>query len=240
MTRINYTSIIIIAILVVGGLVGAYMALGKGNEKTVSVTGNSQMTVAPDQVVVNLLIQTKNIKADVAKNENAIISDKVISGLVRNGIERENIETENYNIYPEYDWSSGTQKLLGYIASNYIKVKTEKFDKVGKIVDVSVDNGALVNYINFELSNAKSNEYKAKVLAEASKDAKTKAEAIAQGLGRKVGNLVSVSASEYDYMPYPLYRMEAAEGVNVKTVATDIQPKNLDITSSVSVVYEIR
>lgn len=240
MHKINYTAIIIVALLVIGILVGYSIFNKKGTEKTVTVNGNSQMTVAPDQVVVNLLIQTKNMQADKAKNENAIISDKVISGLVRIGIDRESIETENYNIYPEYDWSSGTQKLLGYVTSNYIKIKTDKFDKVGKIVDVAVDNGALVNYINFELSNAKSNEYKAKVLAEASKDAKTKAEAIAEGLGRKVGGLVSVSTSDYYYTPYPLYRMEAGEGVNVKTVATDIQPKSLDITASVTVVYEIK
>lgn len=240
MHKINYTAIIIVALLVVGILVGYSIFNKKGTEKTVTVNGNSQMTVAPDQVVVNLLIQTKNTKADIAKNDNAIISDKVISGLVRIGIDRENIETENYNIYPEYDWNSGTQKLLGYIASNYIKIKTDKFDRVGKIVDVAVDNGGLVNYINFELSTAKSNEYKAKVLAEASKDAKTKAEAIAEGLGRKVGSLVSVSTSDYYYNPYPLYRMDAAEGVNVKTVATDIQPKSLDITASVTVVYEIK
>lgn len=60
--------------------------------------------------------------------------------------------------------------------------------------------------MNYELSNKKMNEYKAIVLAEAAKDAKTKAESIAHGLGKKLGNLVSIDVFEYSYYPYPLYK----------------------------------
>jgi uncharacterized protein YggE len=80
------------------------------------------------------------------------------------------------------------------------------------------------------------------VLAEASKDAKIKAESIATGLGKKLGSLVSVSAQDYNYMPYPLYSrdMAVAEGLEIKQVVTNIQPKNLEISSTVSVIYNIK
>src|SRR3989339_861637 len=156
--QINVTAIIITALVVLGVIGAIYFGTNIGrtdNERTISVTGNSEMTVMPDQVVVYLLIQTNNISADVAKDENARISDAVLTELLKIGIERKEIETENFNIYPEYDWINGEQKFKDYSVSNYVKITTTKFDYAGKIVDAAVDNGAIVSYINFELSNAK-------------------------------------------------------------------------------------
>lgn len=240
MKKTNITAIVISAIIVAGILFGIFMFKG-GEDRTVQATGSAQMSVAPDEVLVYLQIQTKSLSAETAKNRNAEITDDVLTGLIKLGLERKDIETENYNIYPEYDWSKGKQEFKGYVASNYMKVKATDFDKVGDIIDSAVDAGALVNYINFELSTKKSNEYKAKVLAEASKDAKIKAESIAAGLGKELGSLVSVTASDYSYVPYPLYRAEAeGESADVKTVATNIQPKNLDVTASATVTYKIK
>jgi len=239
MAKINLTAIIIVALIINGALIGLNIFVNKGVANTISVTGNSQMTVAPDNAVVYLLIQTRNISAQEAKNENAIVFDNVLTALIKEGIERKNIETENYNIYPEYEWDN-RQELKGYIASNYIKVTTKNFDNVGKIIDASVDAGALVDYINFELSNEKNNEYKEIVLENASKDAENKAKAIANGLGKKLGKIVSVSASDYYYEPYIYYSRTTAAETNVKKIATNIIPKNLDISATVSISYEIK
>lgn len=231
--------ILTISVLIVVVVFAGIYFYQKMPSQTVTATGNSQMSVSPDQATVSLLIQTKDLSAEEAKNRNSIISDNVLTALIKVGIEKKDIETENFNIYPEYDWSNGEQKLKGYAASNYIKITTKDFNNVGKIVDASVDAGALVNSINFELSNNKNNEYKAIVLAEASKDAKSKAEAIAQGLGKKLSSLVSVTASDYNYYPYPLYRAETS-GVDAKEVATNLPAKNIDISASTTVTYNIK
>lgn len=238
MQTLNLTAIIIVILIIVSTFVGFYI-YQSGNEKaTVTATGNYQTKVAPDQALVYLLIQTKAKSAEEAKNENARISDNVLNALIKVGAERKDIETENYNIYPEYNWTSGEQKIIGYTASNNIKVTTKDFKNVGKIIDATVDDGALVSYINFELSPDKNNEYKATVMASASLDAKNKAESVANGLGKGIGKIISISTSDYYYQPYPFYRAEEA-GVDAKTVATSIQPKSLDISATVTVTYEI-
>lgn len=239
MKNINLTIIAVTLIVIIGILSGIYLLKGP-SDNTVSASGNYQMSVAPDQVEVYVLIETRDKSADDAKDKNAIISDSVLKALSNIGIEQSSIQTENFNIYPEYDWNNGAQTLKGYVTSNNIKVKTKDFSKVGKIIDAAVDSGALISYINFELSPDKNNEYKSLVLAEASKDAKVKAESIANGLGKRLGSLVSVSAQDYNYMPYPLYSRDASMGVAVKEVATNIQPKNLELSSTVSVVYNIK
>ena len=245
MKQTNITAIIVAIVIVIGALLAVWLLVGRmpaTTDNTISATGNSQMTVMPDEAVVYVMVETHELTAEKAKDENSRISDAVNTALLNVNIERKDIQTQNFNIYPEYDWSDGTQTLKGYVASNQLVVKTKDFGNVGKIVDAAVDKGALVNSINFDLSNDKTNEYKKTVLANASQDAKAKAEAIAAGLGKKLGKLVSVQASDYNYMPYPIYaRSDMAGGAaEAKVAATNIQPHSLDVTATVSVSYEIR
>lgn len=231
----------VLAGIVIAGLIfgSVYLYQQMKGEATVTATGNYETKVAPDEASVDLQIQTKGNTAEEAKNKNAKIYDDVLTGLIKAGVEMTDMETENYNIYPEYNWSSGYQQIIGYTATSSIKVTTKDFKSVGTIIDAGVDNGATVSYINFELSIENSNEYKSLVLANASMDAKNKATSIASGLGKKVGGIVSITTSDYNYYPYPLYKAEESGSSDVRTVATNIQPKNLDISASVTVVYKI-
>lgn len=233
----NFTAVLVAVIIVMGVLAAVYMI--KGPEKqTVSVTGNSEMSVDPDLAVVYFRVETRSADADNASDENAVIVDSIISSLKAEGFD--DIETMDYYIYPEYDWVSGRQTLKGYVATHTLKVSTEDFDKVGTVIDIGVDEGALVNNINFELSNEMQNQYKAQVMQAASQDARNKASALASGLGKNLGDIVSVSTSDYRYMPYPLFEAKAGAAEDLEEVATNIQPQSLTVYATVSVVYELK
>jgi len=236
--RLNLT-VILVTLLVILAVFGLfYMYNASKDRTTVEAQGVYTKNVQPDQVIVYLTIETKGDSAEKVKDANAITSLKVLTSL-KEIVDEKAIETENYNIYPIYDWSDGKQDLIGYTASNNIGVKIKEFNKTGKIIDAAVNNGAFVNYINFELSQEETNKEKVDVLAKATEDARKKAEAIVAGLGKKVGDVVSVSSSDYNYRPYPLFA-NAGDNAMAKEVATNIQPKSLEVYASVSVVYEIK
>ena len=234
--------ILVVALLAIGAYV--YTNIGFQRE-TVSVSGSSEVISQPDLVSVYFSIETTNLSADDSKNENAEISEKVTRELRYLGFKDSEIESVQYNIYPDYSWETGQQKLKGYKTTNQLKVKTSDFGLTGKIVDAVVDNGALISYINFEFSKDTENTLKAQAIEEATKDAKIKAEAVAKGSGKKIGKLVSISTNDYYYRPYPLYAMaEGASasdsGIDARKAATQINPQQLTVSSSVQAVYEIR
>ena len=241
--QVNYTQIAMVLIIVIGFLAAiVYLIPKQGAGNTISVTGTARMTVPPDRAVTYLQVVTRsNASADEAKDQNANVSDAVMTALLKAGVDRKDIETEGFSVYPEYDYVQDRgQVLKGYAATNSMKVTASDFDDIGKIIDASVDAGALVSYINYELSTAKLNEYKVSALANASLDARTKAEAIASGLGKSLGSLASVTASDYNYAPYPLYRAESSAGAaDAKQIATNLPPGNIDVTATVQVAYEI-
>lgn len=230
--------------------IGAYVYVNVNGDvpassNTVSVQGNSEIFSEPDLVSVYISIETTNLSAEDSKNANSEISEKVSRELRYLGFKDSEIENVQYNIYPDYSWETGQQKLKGYKTINQLKVKTDDFDLTGKIVDSAVDNGALISYINFEFTQEKENDLKAQAIESATKDAKTKAEAVAKGADKKLGKLISISTNDYYYRPYPLYAM--AEGasasdnsVDARKAATQINPQELTVSSSVQAVYQIR
>ena len=230
---------IIVALIV---LAGGYILISSG--PTVSAIGTSSIKVQPDQVSVNIEVVTRNITAQDAQNMNKDISDKLLTELIKLGFDKSELQFVNYYVNPDYDYTY--QKQKGYIVSQQLVVKTDSVERVPSIVDAAINSGALVSYINFETSQEKQNEYKAKALEEASKDGMVKASSTAAGLGKKLGRLVSVKPAEFNYPGPIMYYDKAtaeASGANVadsaRSAALNIKPQDTEISASVTVEYKL-
>ncbi|MBU3913385.1 MAG: SIMPL domain-containing protein [Nanoarchaeota archaeon] len=239
-------TLIIAAAIIIVALIGVYsfFQVMPVTRNTVNVQGTSQVKAVPDLVSLYFSVQTQGTSSQEANDKNSEIVDNVITNLVKLGFERKEITTEGFNVYPDYSWSSGQQKLIGYKASHNIKLEmsTSRTDKIGGAIDAGVDAGALVRYINFELSVEKQNEYKALALKQASEDARIKAESVASGLGKRVGSLVSVSVSDFGYSPWALYSNDAmvSGAAEAKSATTSIQPGEKDINANVQAVFSLK
>jgi uncharacterized protein YggE len=240
--------IYIAAVLIVGIVLAAWYVIDV-KSPVVSATGTATIKAAPDEVSVYLYIQTRNKTAEATQTSNAAIREALVSALKQAGIAEKDIQFQSYNIYPDYDWSSGTQRQKGFIASQYIVVKTADFTKTSVIVDKAVQAGSLVSNIDFELSDAKQAEYKAQALEEAGKDAQTKAAATASGLGKSVGRLVAVQSQEYNY-PGPLMYYEKSDVASAGEAgsydnseairaAANLAPQDIEISATLQVQYKL-
>lgn len=227
----------LISLVVLVSLVGCQQQK-EGN--TINVDGSAEITAEPDEAEVWAGISIVKKTAEEAQNEANKVINAVIDGLRYKGINEKDIETQNLNLYEETTWTQDEgSKVIGWRASQTLKVKTTDMSKVGTIVDIAVTNGAnQINNVNFGLSKEKEQEYKQKALAEASKNAKSKAETIASSLGVNLGKIKSVSESSFDYMPYR-YAMEKVAGVPAVEEAASVMPRDVTVTARISLVYNI-
>jgi len=231
----------LIVILVIGIL--ALTACQQQSENTINVDGSSEINVEPDEAEVWAGISIVKDTAQEAQAEANEAINNMIDGLRYKGISEQDIETENLNLYEEYSWDEGTRKSIGWRASQTLKIKTNDLTKVGEIVDICVKNGAnQLNNINFKLSKEKEAEYKKQALAEATINAKEKAETITESLGARLGKIKTVSESNFGYRPY-MYEMTAkASGVAMDMVeeAASIMPSDVTVTANINIVYYIQ
>jgi uncharacterized protein YggE len=235
-------AVIITAILIVGG----FVMYNTG--ATVSAQGSGSVKVVPDLVSVNINVETRNSTAELANEQNKQISDQLLVELVKIGFDLNDLKFVNINSYPEYEYSVGSyypeSRVKGFVVSQQLVVKTSETSKVPKIVDAAINSGALVSYINFEISDAKQKELKAEAMTEASKDARMKAEAIASGQGKSLGRLVSLQNLDYGYGG-PIRYFDAvtasagSANMEAKALALDISPNEQDITANVAVTYKL-
>jgi uncharacterized protein YggE len=213
-----------------------------GDKATVSAQGFSSIKVEPDLISVYLSIETRDIDSlKDAQDTHKSSVGLLYSELFLLGLSEKDIETSYYNVGPEYEWTQNNQRLKGYLASQQFVVRLKDFDKVVSVVDSAVKSETLISGINFELSPEKQNDYKSSALEQASKDARKKAESTASGLDKKIGKLVSVESSDFNYVPVVYYaKAEDTSGSDVRDTALQINPSDIDVSASVTVVYVLR
>lgn len=211
---------------------------------TVSAQGVASLDATPDRVSVTLVVETKNSSSSSAQQENVRISDALTIALQKKSISDDSLQFSNFNVYPISDWDNGKQIDRGFSARRELIVKTSNFKEVSSIVDAAIEAGALVSYINLELSSERENAYKAQTLALASSDARTKAGAIASGQGKRLGRLVSLTNSEFNYGGPIMYYTAAAEKnavgtADVQRAAVEIAPRDMKVSATVNAAYKL-
>jgi len=223
-------SLVVLAVLVVG-----YFVYVSGPE--VMTIGYSEITATPDLISVYVNAEARDADIGKSQEKSLNISNNFLLGLEQLGIPDEDIELSGYNTYQDYDWQTG--KIKGYVTSQQMIIKIKDFDKTILVIRAATDSGALVSGINFELSSSKQNEYKATALKEAGQDARAKADALAEGLGRRIGKLVSVQSQDFNYYPYPYFSRDdlAVGNAEAEKASVSVSPQDLEVSASVSATY---
>ena len=164
----------------------------------------------------------------------------LFSGLKQSGIEDTNIKTEQLSLYEERKWTRDEgSKVIGWRATQVLKIKTKDLTKVGEIVDIAVSNGAnQINNIQFKLSEEKEKEYKKQAIAKATTNAKEKAETIAESLGVSLGKIKTVSEANFYARPYAV-ALEAKAGAEIVEEAAVVMPGDVSVTANINLVYHV-
>ena len=206
--------------------------------ETFNVTGEGTATVKPDIAIINAGVTSQGPTVKAAQDQLNTSINKVSEAIKKLGIEGKDIQTTNYNINPDIDFQSGTQRITGYNASTNLTIKVRKIDLANEVIDAATANGAnQVGGIRFDVDD------KSKVQDEARKkaveSAKRKAENAAKIAGFSLGRLVNYSEG-FNGGPRPLpVGLNAVESA-AKVSDTSIQPGSSEIKVTVTLSYEIR
>lgn len=198
------------------------------------VSADASTFVNPDTAVMVFAINTVATKAVDAKETANNTINKVTEEIKKLGVKNENIKTLNYNLYPNYTPDGRT--ITTYTVNVSIQVKEKDLDKVNKIIDTAVANGAnQVSGITFDVENKDTVIDAAR--KEAIQKAKEKAQKIAGAAGIRLGRVLNVTEyypSQYDF------REKYAQGLGGEnaTSGTEIQPGQTEIKVNVTLTYE--
>lgn len=206
--------------------------------QTISVSGNGLVSALPDRATVQMSIVSRAKELDVAQAGASKVTAAVLSLTDKLDIERNKVDTTGATVRPDYRWNreKEEQELRGYIAERQMIVKVDDLDILGRLVEGAVSAG--VNQVSPPQLDSSEREAKHReALAAAAKDARASAEVLANALGVKLGNPISIrDASSGPRPPAPQVRMAAAMESDA---AATYNAGDLTFSATVSVVFEL-
>lgn len=206
---------------------------------SITVTGEATIGAEPDQAEIDIGVTTQARNAPEAAKENAERLARVLAQIKKLLARGDEAKTSRYTLAPNYRYPQGGKpEIVGYTATNILRITTAKLDDVGKIIDVAMQSGANnINRLVFTLKDEESVRLDA--LRQAAAKAKAKAEAIAASLGLKVLRIASVNESERFFQPI-LRQMPMARGEAMAVQApTPVEPGTVEVRSTVSLTAEV-
>jgi uncharacterized protein YggE len=214
--------------------------------RTLSVTGTAERMVAPDLAYVTLAVQTQ---ADTAAK--AVQANNTLANLVMNAIRGLNIpgltvRTLNFSVSPIYETLPPNTpvtrplRIVGYTVMNQVEARLPEANSeqlsnnVSRVLDAALNAGAnRVDNVRFDLQNPQ--QALNLVMADATRNARATADAMAAAAGVTLGPLQTLSSQPY-YRPEPLMAARA----QVSGASVPIEAGLLTLSGTVTAVWAIR
>ena len=182
--------------LVVSTMIGGWFFVkGKRGDQTITVTGSARKRIKSDLVVWRADI---SYQAPVLSEAYRSLSDavpRVKAYLVGKGIAENQITVSSIasqTLHGKTSDGQETSEVTGYSLRQELSVRSNDVDKIEKIAREStelINQGILIESMAPEYSYTQLGSLKIEMLAEAAKDAKVRAEQIAQSTGSSIGSV---------------------------------------------------
>jgi len=205
----------------------------------VMIVGDSIVQAQPDTAILTIAVVTQNRSAITAQQENAAKSDEVVRVLKTVAGTGAEVKTSGYSLQPQRVYKEGQPPTIsGYEARNMVTVTMSDLTKIGNVIDAAAQAGSNdVSGIAFTLRQDRPARDRA--LGEATREAISKAQVIAQALGGRVVRIVEVQEEGFQQRPpVPVYQAETFMAAK-SAVATPIEVGSLEISSRVQVIAEV-
>src|SRR2546423_1483525 len=221
----------------------ASQAAAPTTTKELTVVGRLTATVQaqPDTAILTVAVVTQNASASEAQAENASKTDAVVRAVKAAAGPGAEVKTSGYSLQPQYAYKEGAPPTItSYVARNSVTVTTGELSRVGASIDAASRAGAnSVDGLSFTLR--RDEQARAHALAEATREAVSKARVIADTLGGRLTRIVEVQEAGAA-RPIPLYENAAAGRATIASQAatpTPIESGSLEIRAQVQLVAEV-
>jgi uncharacterized protein len=198
----------------------------------ISVRGSGTVSRTPDQATLTIGVDAIATAAGEAQTAASTHMTAVTAALREAGVAPADVVTGQVTLGPRYDYTGDTPRLIGYQASQTLRVRARRLDALGVVIDRAVGAGATtVQDVTLGIAETSGAEDEARALAIA--DARRKARVLADAAGVTIGAPTLIS-EEVGGMPMPVAFKAAAMAADA---STPVAAGSTDITVGVQVTF---
>ncbi|HSK10559.1 MAG TPA: SIMPL domain-containing protein, partial [Vicinamibacterales bacterium] len=193
------------------------------------------VTVAPDQAQIDIGVTTQARSAGEAVQRNAAQAEKVIAELRQAAGAGARVRTLSYSVRPDYRHGENRRpEIVGYTASNIVRVTIDDLARIGDVIDVSSRSGANeIPRLQFGLKDPQAAQ--AEAIKAAAAKARSEANALAASLGVEVVRILN--ATETGAPVRPMHDVMFA--ARAEAAQTPIEAGTIEVSATVTLTVEI-
>jgi len=237
-TKLLLPTILMVAAILLSACSGT-IQFGQAQQRTINVTGNSEVILTPDIAYISIGVHTQADTAKDAVASNNTETQAVIDAIQAQGIDPKDIRTTNFSVYQQTQTGpNGETQGIIFVTDNTVYVTMRDLTKIGGILDASIAAGANSIYgITFDVQNKDAALGTGRDQAMA--DAQSQAEQLAKAAGATLGAVQSVTYYSNTPVPY-VYDTKALPAGIGGGGSVPISSGQLTLTVSVSVTYALK
>jgi uncharacterized protein YggE len=160
----------------------------------ISVSGTSEVKVAPDEIFLRFSVDSRDAILEAAKKQNDASVSNALAFLKSKGVADKDVQTDFIDIDPAYDDYS-SRKVKTYVVRKFVGVRLTDTRNFEAILTGLLNSG-VNNVHGMELRSSEMRKHRDTARAMAIRAAREKADAIAAELGVRRGKVYSVDATE--------------------------------------------
>jgi len=219
--------------------------------RTIRVTGKGQIKVKPDMTRITLSLEGIYPEYGETLRRSSEDTERLKDLLTGFGFERSDLKTLNFSVDTEYesykDKSTYKQRFVGYKFHHLIKVEfASDNDCLGRVV-YALANCPMKPEFRLSYTVKDPEAAKNELLGKAITDAKEKAAVLTQAAGVTLKEIQSIDYSwgQINFEVQPMNRMFMNEECcapmmdGAGSYDMDIEPDNIEVSDTVTVLWEI-
>jgi hypothetical protein len=226
------------------------IAYGQNNQipPLITVSGQAEVRVAPDEVVFTLGVEFVNKDMLTAKRQSDDAVKQVLAIAKANGIKPEDVQTSYISVQPKYNTddleygqrSTIKREFLGYQVSKTVAITLRDISRFDSLLS-DVLKAGVTHLGNLEFRDSKMREHKDQARVLAIKAAQEKARLLAGQIGQSIGPAYSITES--GVVPYQMAnasqnRIDTFSG-GASEQESAIAPGTISVSAQVTVSFRL-
>ncbi len=219
--------------------------------RTLSLKSKAVITQRPDTIELSLKLSAEKKEYDDTMQLIAKKVESLLSALEEAGFDKKDCKTASFNIDTRYEYhrdknKDQQRKFAGYVASQNMILRFDMdMEKLSQTLS-AVSRSSADPQINIRFTLKDKGAFTDRLLAEATKNALSRANLLAQAAGAKLGKLLRIDYNWFEIEFTSSTRLDdmqdlrtAVSGSSYINTFEDLEPEDITAEDSVSFVWEL-
>ncbi len=210
----------------------------KPNPPLIRVQGSGQVASTPDTVILGLELISEHRDYGKATSDAARKLELLRAALPKADLTTEQLKTDSFNVGVERDYDSGKYTFKGYSVKHNLSLRLP-FDPahLGRVLTTVTASNAKAS-LSLTFTVADPEEVKRRVLEDAVRNARSRAEIIATAAGQKLG---AIHGIEYGHTEILIRSESHSLSTAYESPAMDLNlnPSDIESEDTVLVAWEL-